>query len=64
LRFSKFKKDDHAIELPINIVVMLVVGMVALAALLAIIPKSKESVSVDILNVTIGNNETFNLRLL
>ena len=58
LRFSKFKKDDHAIELPINIVVMLVVGMVALAALLSIIPKSKESVSVDILNVTIGNNDT------
>ena len=57
-RFSKFKKDDQAIELPINIVVMLVVGMVALAALLAIIPKSKESVSVDILNVTIGNNDT------
>ncbi|MBU4075968.1 MAG: carboxypeptidase regulatory-like domain-containing protein [Euryarchaeota archaeon] len=59
-RSNKFRKDEHAIELPINIVVMLVVGMVALAALLAIIPKSKESLSVDIINVTIGNNVTTN----
>jgi len=36
----------RAIELPINIVVMLVVGMVALAALIAIIPKSKEYLTV------------------
>lgn len=57
MRSNKFRKDEHAIELPINIVVMLVVGMVALAALLAIIPKSKESLSVDIINVTIGNND-------
>ncbi len=56
-RLRKLKNDDHAIELPINIVVMLVVGMVALAALLAIIPKSKENLSVDIINVTIGNND-------
>ena len=34
---KKFKEDERAIELPINIVVMLVVGMVALAALLSII---------------------------
>ncbi len=60
MRSNKFRKDEHAIELPINIVVMLVVGMVALAALLAIIPKSKESLSVDIINITIGNNETTN----
>jgi hypothetical protein len=59
-RSKKFRKDEHAIELPINIVVMLVVGMVALAALLAIIPKSKESLSVDIINVTIGNSDTAN----
>jgi hypothetical protein len=59
-RLNKFKKDERAIELPINIVVMLVVGMVALAALLAIIPKSKENLSVDILNVTIGTNDTTN----
>jgi hypothetical protein len=56
-RLNKFRNDERAIELPINIVVMLVVGMVALAALLAIIPKSKESLSVDIINVTIGNNQ-------
>jgi biopolymer transport protein ExbD len=59
-RSNNFKKDERGIELPINIVVMLVVGMVALAALLAIIPKSKENLSVDIMNVTIGNNDTTN----
>ncbi|MFH0903588.1 MAG: carboxypeptidase regulatory-like domain-containing protein [Methanobacteriota archaeon] len=58
LRSRKFIKDERGIELPINIVVMLVVGMVALAALLAIIPKSKENLSVDIMNITIGNNDT------
>lgn len=58
MRSNKFRKDERAIELPINIVVMLVVGMVALAALLSIIPKSKENTSVDIINVTIGNNKT------
>lgn len=52
----KFIENDKAIELPINIVVMLVVGMVALAALLAIIPKSKESLSVDVLDITVDNN--------
>lgn len=35
---KKSFKNDSAVELPINIVVMLVVGMVALAALIAIIP--------------------------
>lgn len=53
-----FKKDDHGIELPINIVVMLVVGMVALAALLAIIPKSKENLSVDVEAIQIDGGET------
>ncbi|HEY6586482.1 MAG TPA: carboxypeptidase regulatory-like domain-containing protein [Candidatus Methanoperedens sp.] len=52
---KNFKKDERAIELPINIVVMLVVGMVALAALLSIIPKSKENLSVDIINIKIDN---------
>ena len=33
---NKLFNDERAIELPINIVVMLVVGMVALAALIAI----------------------------
>jgi hypothetical protein len=52
---KKFTKDEKAIELPINIVVMLVVGMVALAALLSIIPKSKENLSVDIIDITVGS---------
>ncbi|VVB54722.1 Uncharacterised protein [uncultured archaeon] len=52
---KNFRKDERAIELPINIVVMLVVGMVALAALLSIIPKSKENLSVDIINIKIDN---------
>ncbi len=52
--YTRFRKDEGAIELPINIVVMLVVGMVALAALLAIIPKSKENLSVDVLDITIN----------
>jgi len=54
-----FSREDSGIELPINIVVMLVVGMVALAALLAIIPKSKENMSVDVLSVTVGG-KTYN----
>ena len=52
---KNFKKDERAIELPINIVVMLVVGMVALAALLSIIPKSKENLSVDIIDIKIDD---------
>jgi hypothetical protein len=52
---KKFKEDERAIELPINIVVMLVVGMVALAALLSIIPKSKENLSVDIIDIKIDD---------
>ncbi len=55
MKFKNFKKDERAIELPINIVVMLVVGMVALAALLSIIPKSKENLSVDIIDIKIDN---------
>ena len=41
-------KNDSAIELPINIVVMLVVGMVALAALIAIIPPPTKNMSLNI----------------
>ncbi|NJD54316.1 MAG: carboxypeptidase regulatory-like domain-containing protein [Candidatus Methanoperedens sp.] len=52
---KNLKKDERAIELPINIVVMLVVGMVALAALLSIIPKSKENLSVDIIDIKIDD---------
>ena len=57
---KKFKEDDRAIELPINIVVMLVVGMVALAALLSIIPKSKENLSVDIISIKIDDGAVKN----
>ena len=56
LRSKNFRKDEKAIELPINIVVMLVVGMVALAALLAIIPKSKENLSVEIIDVQVSDD--------
>ena len=48
------KKDETAIELPINIVVMLVVGMVDLAALLAIIPTQTKQMRVEVLNSTIN----------
>ncbi len=57
---KKFKDDEKAIELPINIVVMLVVGMVALAALLSIIPKSKENLSVDIISIEIDDGAVKN----
>ncbi len=53
--FKKFRKNEHAIELPINIVVMLVVGMVSLAALLAMIPPSKKNLTVDIIEIKVGN---------
>ena len=44
-------QNEHGMELPINIVVMLVVGMVALAALLAIIPESKKNLVVEVISV-------------
>lgn len=44
----KIFSDDSAIELPINIVVMLVVGMVALAALIAIIPPPTKNMAVNV----------------
>ncbi|MFV9630915.1 MAG: carboxypeptidase regulatory-like domain-containing protein [Methanosarcinales archaeon] len=52
------KQNEKGMELPINIVVMLVVGMVALAALLSIIPESKKNLIVEV--ESIGNNN--NLR--
>lgn len=52
----KIFSDDSAIELPINIVVMLVVGMVALAALIAIIPPPTKNMAVAI--DTVGENST------
>jgi len=49
-------------ELPINIVVMLVVGMVALAALLAIIPESKKNLVVDVILVNGEDGVTSNIK--
>lgn len=46
-----FRQNEKGMELPINIVVMLVVGMVALAALLSIIPESKKNLIVEITTV-------------
>jgi len=37
-KFKFIRHDEKAMELPINIVVMLVVGMVALATLISIMP--------------------------
>jgi len=45
-RFRLFRSDETAMELPINIVVMLVVGMVALATLITIIPTPTKEMSV------------------
>ena len=44
-------QNKHGMELPINIVVMLVVGMVALAALLAIIPETKKNLVINVISV-------------
>jgi len=56
-----FGNDENGMELPINIVVMLVVGMVALAALLAIIPEAKENLEVDLISVYNNNGSTANV---
>lgn len=56
-----FRNDENGMELPINIVVMLVVGMVALAALLAIIPEAKENLEVDLISVYNNNGSTANI---
>lgn len=48
-------------ELPINIVVMLVVGMVALAALLAIIPETKKNLVIEVLSVNGVDGVTGNI---
>ncbi len=54
-------QNEHGMELPINIVVMLVVGMVALAALLAIIPESKKNLVVDVISVNGEDGVTNNI---
>ncbi|KAF5411083.1 MAG: hypothetical protein C5S43_03815 [Candidatus Methanocomedens sp.] len=56
-----FIRDNTGMELPINIVVMLVVGMVALAALLAIIPESKKNLVVEVDSVDGNSGVTGNI---
>jgi hypothetical protein len=51
-----FRQNEKGMELPINIVVMLVVGMVALAALLSIIPESKKNLIVEVESVDNGDD--------
>jgi len=49
-----FRNDEKAMELPINIVVMLVVGMVALATLISIIPTPTKEMSVFVEETRLG----------
>ncbi|RXA15653.1 carboxypeptidase regulatory-like domain-containing protein [Methanosarcina sp. MSH10X1] len=49
-KFKFFRRDENAMELPINIVVMLVVGMVALATLISIMPTPTKDMSVFVEN--------------
>ena len=54
-------QNEQGMELPINIVVMLVVGMVALAALLAIIPESKKNLIVEVISIDDKDGITGNI---
>ena len=45
-QFKQIRRDEKAMELPINIVVMLVVGIVALGTLISIIPTPTKEMSV------------------
>ncbi|HNW37920.1 MAG TPA: Ig-like domain-containing protein [Methanosarcina vacuolata] len=49
-KFKFIRHDEKAMELPINIVVMLVVGMVALATLISIMPTPTKDMSVFVEN--------------
>ena len=51
-KFKLIRRDEKAMELPINIVVMLVVGMVALATLISIIPTPTKEMSVFVERVS------------
>ncbi len=52
-RIRFLRNDERAMELPINIVVMLVVGMVALATLISIIPTPTKEMSVFVVETTL-----------
>jgi len=53
-KFKFIKHDEKAMELPINIVVMLVVGMVALATLISIMPTPTKDMSVFVESTALG----------
>ncbi|HII01170.1 TPA: carboxypeptidase regulatory-like domain-containing protein [Methanosarcinaceae archaeon] len=56
-RIRFLRNDERAMELPINIVVMLVVGMVALATLISIIPTPTKEMSVFIEGAALGEED-------
>jgi hypothetical protein len=53
-KFRFIRYDEKAMELPINIVVMLVVGMVALATLISIMPTPTKDMSVFVERTALG----------
>ncbi|MGB9929471.1 MAG: carboxypeptidase regulatory-like domain-containing protein [Methanosarcina sp.] len=53
---KEIKHNEKAMELPINIVVMLVVGMVALATLISIIPTPTKEMSVFVEKAALRGN--------
>ena len=55
-KFKLIRHDEKAMELPINIVVMLVVGMVALATLISIMPTPTKEMSVFVESTALGGS--------
>jgi hypothetical protein len=54
MKIQLFRYSEKAMELPINIVVMLVVAMVALATLISIIPTPTKEMSVFVERTALG----------
>ncbi|WP_410508926.1 Ig-like domain-containing protein [Methanosarcina hadiensis] len=54
MKIHLFRNNEKAMELPINIVVMLVVAMVALATLISIIPTPTKEMSVFVERTALG----------
>ncbi|MDQ1276038.1 MAG: hypothetical protein QG610_1613 [Euryarchaeota archaeon] len=54
MKIQLFRRNEKAMELPINIVVMLVVAMVALATLISIIPTPTKEMSVFVERTALG----------
>ena len=59
-KFRLIKHDEKAMELPINIVVMLVVGMVALATLISIMPTPTKDMSVFVESTVLNGGSSVN----